>query len=151
MPPTRRRPRWNIGDLYAIHLTPRHDAIAQLLEDNHVAILDGAVPVGSPAPSADELMKGWIYRVLFVVNEFLVEATRIGRLPFLIADVPPVFTGDTARGYKIHEADGSSRSATRVECRGLEPMCAWSHWNLINRLRDQFLRGGYVPSDRHRP
>lgn len=64
-------------------------------------IIDGAVPSGNPAPSVDGFKKGWLYRVLCVAPDFLVEATRIGRLPFLIADVPPFFTGDAAQGYTI--------------------------------------------------
>lgn len=154
MPPARRRPRWNIGDLYAIHLTPRHDAICQLLRSPYVAILMGAVAADSPAPSADEILRGSVYRVL-AASPNLVESTRIGHLPFLVTTVPPFFQnhivayGAPSR-YSIWE-DGVDRPATRDECRGLEEMAIWSHDGLVERLRDQFLRGGYVPPAHNRP
>lgn len=155
MPPARRRPRWNIGDLYAIHLTPRHDAICQLLELPYIAILDGVVPAGSPAPSTDEILKGALYRVLGASPNILGESTRIGHLPFLVATVPPFFRRDiVAYGapsqYSIKE-DGIDRPATLDECRGLEEMAIWNHDGLLERLRDQFLRGGYVPPEHDRP
>ncbi len=155
MPPARRRPRWNIGDLYAIHLTPRHDAIAQLLAEPYIAILTGAVAAERPAPSTDEILKGALYRVLGASPNILRESTRIGHLPFLVATVPPFFRRDiVAYGapsrYSIKE-DGVDRPATRDECRGLELMAIWNHDGLVERLRAQFLRGGYVPPERHRP
>lgn len=157
MPPARRRPRWNTGDLYAIHLTPRHDAIAQLLErDGYAAIF--AVAVGAPAPSADQIARRAVYRVLFTSPHVPREATRIGRLPGLVADIPPFFTRPPRAAHKRWEPDtfdiwqnGGARPATRQECVGLEVMAVWDHWSLVDRLRDEFLRGGDVPPADDRP
>ncbi len=150
MTTSKRRPRWNTGDTYAIPLSPQYCSGAQLLAAPFVALFDKAWrgDGAAPAPAPGQVARDPLYRILAVSPAALGDWIPLARLQLPAQPIPDFFSTTPNGDYKIWTRDGD-RPATRLECHGLERMVIWGPDSLLDRLRAHFLRGGYTPPARY--
>ena len=140
----RRRPRL-VGQIYTIELSPRWCAAFQLLEAPYVVIPDVKVPSDATDEQVAAALASPIYRVLAMMRSGLAHARYRDRIPPIPVEIPNFFTMPPEGGYRLWVPHGFSRPATRAECEGQEIMAIWDYDNLVDRLRQHFLEGGYRP------
>ncbi len=130
----KKRKRIKLGDVYAIPLPNGMYAFGRIFKDAGIGIYKH---IGE---SIDDIPKDEKYQFTVGVYEFVLKSgdwSVVENRPFNNEDEafpPPFCIIDSISGdYSIYHK-GEIRSATKLECKGLEVAAVWSDYHIIDRI-----------------